>query len=50
MVPLETVFLGLVVFFAIIGALRGWAKELLVIFDGSSRQAITRNFFTGSPL
>ena len=33
MVPLETVFLGLVIFFAIIGALRGWAKELLVIFS-----------------
>ena len=33
MVPLETVFLGLVLFFAIIGALRGWAKELLVIFS-----------------
>lgn len=33
MVPLDTVFLGLVLFFAIIGALRGWAKELLVIFS-----------------
>jgi len=33
MVPLETVFLGLVLFFAIIGALRGWAKEVLVIFS-----------------
>jgi len=33
MVPLETVFLGLVIFFALIGALRGWAKELLVIFS-----------------
>ncbi len=33
MVPLETVFLGLVLLFAIIGALRGWAKELLVIFS-----------------
>jgi len=33
MVPLETVFLGLVLFFGIIGALRGWAKELLVTFS-----------------
>ncbi|MGC9521907.1 MAG: CvpA family protein [Anaerolineae bacterium] len=33
MVPLETVFIGLVIFFGIVGALRGWAKELLVIFS-----------------
>ena len=33
MVPLETVFLGLVLLFGIIGALRGWAKELLVSFS-----------------
>lgn len=33
MVPLETVFIGWVIFFAIIGALRGWAKELLVTFS-----------------
>jgi len=33
MIPLETVFLGFVVLFAIIGALRGWAKELLVSFS-----------------
>jgi hypothetical protein len=33
MVPLETVFLGLVFLFLIIGALRGWAKELLVAFS-----------------
>ena len=33
MVPLETVFLGLVLLFLIIGALRGWAKELLVAFS-----------------
>ncbi len=32
MVPLETVFLGLMIFFGIIGALRGWAKEMLVTF------------------
>jgi uncharacterized membrane protein required for colicin V production len=32
-VPLETVFLGLVLLFGIIGALRGWAKELLVSFS-----------------
>lgn len=33
MVPLETVFTGLVILFALIGALRGWAKELLVTFS-----------------
>jgi uncharacterized membrane protein required for colicin V production len=33
MIPLETVFLGLVIFFGVIGALRGWAKELLVTFS-----------------
>lgn len=33
MVPLETVFYGLVLLFGIIGALRGWAKELLVCFS-----------------
>jgi uncharacterized membrane protein required for colicin V production len=33
MVPLETFFLGLVLLFGIIGALRGWAKELLVSFS-----------------
>ncbi len=33
MIPLETVFIGWVIFFAIIGALRGWAKELLVTFS-----------------
>lgn len=33
MVPLETVFLGLVLLFSVIGALRGWAKELLVVFS-----------------
>ncbi len=33
MVPLETVFFGLVILFGIIGALRGWAKELLVSFS-----------------
>ena len=30
MIPLNTVFWGLVFFFGIIGALRGWAKEILV--------------------
>ncbi len=30
MVPLETVFVGLVIFFGLVGMLRGWAKELLV--------------------
>ncbi|HEY90176.1 MAG TPA: hypothetical protein G4N98_10710 [Thermoflexia bacterium] len=33
MVPLETVFIGLVIFFSLVGALRGWAKELLVAFS-----------------
>ncbi len=32
MVPLETVFIGLVIFFGLVGMLRGWAKELLVTF------------------
>ena len=30
MIPLNTVFWGLVLFFGMIGALRGWAKEILV--------------------
>jgi hypothetical protein len=33
MIPLSTVFWGLVVFFGLIGALRGWAKEILVSFS-----------------
>ncbi|HNT75724.1 MAG TPA: CvpA family protein [Anaerolineae bacterium] len=33
MVPLETLFWGLVLMFGMIGALRGWAKELLVVFS-----------------
>ncbi|NLE44724.1 MAG: CvpA family protein [Chloroflexi bacterium] len=33
MIPIDTVFFGLVLLFGIIGALRGWAKELLVIFS-----------------
>lgn len=33
MVPLETLFWGMVLMFGIIGALRGWAKELLVVFS-----------------
>ncbi len=33
MIPLETMFLGLVLFFGIVGGLRGWAKELLVSFS-----------------
>lgn len=33
MVPLDTVFIGLVIFFGLVGALRGWAKELLVTFS-----------------
>jgi len=33
MVPLETIFVGLVLLFGVIGGLRGWAKELLVVFS-----------------
>jgi len=33
MVPLQTTFIGLVILFGLIGALRGWAKELLVTFS-----------------
>jgi hypothetical protein len=33
MIPLNTVFWGLVLFFGLIGALRGWAKEVLVGFS-----------------
>jgi hypothetical protein len=33
MIPLSTVFWGLVFFFGLIGALRGWAKEILVSFS-----------------
>ncbi len=33
MVPLETAFVGLVLFSGVIGALRGWARELLVVFS-----------------
>lgn len=33
MVPLETVFVGLVLLFGLVGMLRGWAKELLVTFS-----------------
>ncbi len=33
MVPIQTVFIGLILLFGIIGGLRGWAKELLVCFS-----------------
>ncbi len=33
MIPLDTAFIGLVIFFGIVGALRGWARELLVVFS-----------------
>lgn len=33
MVPIQTVFFGLILLFGIIGGLRGWAKELLVCFS-----------------
>jgi uncharacterized membrane protein required for colicin V production len=33
MIPIQTVFFGLVLLFGIIGGLRGWAKELLVCFS-----------------
>jgi len=33
MIPLNTVFWGLLLLFGLIGALRGWAKEILVSFS-----------------
>ncbi len=33
MIPLETMFIGLILLFGVMGALRGWAKELLVSFS-----------------
>lgn len=33
MMPLNTVLWGLVIFFGLIGALRGWAKEMIVTFS-----------------
>jgi len=33
MIPLNTVFWGLVLFFGMVGSLRGWAKEVLVAFS-----------------
>jgi len=33
MIPIETAFIGLIILFGIIGSLRGWAKELLVVFS-----------------
>lgn len=33
MVPIETVFWGLIIFFGLVGALRGWAKEVIVSFS-----------------
>ncbi len=33
MVPIETVFWGLIIFFGLVGALRGWAKEIIVSFS-----------------
>jgi hypothetical protein len=33
MVPIHTVFGGLLVLFALIGSLRGWAKEMIVAFS-----------------
>ena len=33
MIPIQTVFVGLIILFGIIGGLRGWAKELLVTFS-----------------
>ncbi len=33
MIPLNTVFWGLVLLFGLIGAMRGWAKEILVAFS-----------------
>ena len=33
MVPIHTVFGGLLVFFGLVGSLRGWAKEVIVAFS-----------------
>ncbi len=33
MIPIYTVFGGLVIFFGLIGSLRGWAKEVIVAFS-----------------
>lgn len=33
MIPIQTVFFGLIILFGVIGALRGWAKEILVTFS-----------------
>lgn len=33
MVPLESVFVGFILIFGLMGALRGWTKELLVTFS-----------------
>jgi len=33
MIPLHTVFGGLLVLFALVGSLRGWAKEIIVAFS-----------------
>lgn len=33
MIPLNTVFWGLVILFGVMGALRGWSKEILVSFS-----------------
>lgn len=33
MIPLDTVFVGLVLLFGLVGALRGWAKEIIVAFS-----------------
>ena len=33
MIPINTVFWGLIIIFGLMGALRGWAKEILVSFS-----------------
>ncbi|MDY7076955.1 MAG: CvpA family protein [Chloroflexota bacterium] len=33
MIPIHTIFGGLLIFFALIGSLRGWAKEIIVAFS-----------------
>nr|HID13014.1 hypothetical protein [Anaerolineae bacterium] len=33
MIPVHTVFGGLVILFAVIGSLRGWAREIIVVFS-----------------
>lgn len=49
MVPLNTVLLGFVLLFAMMGALRGWTKEILVLFSLVVALAIRLIFSTYVP-